>query len=240
MNKVYELGWRVAAGLCVTTGIVCAVLSFKISQELALAFLGAMSACVARMLRQSYLGRSLRINEQLVVAMAFGAAALVAEAGLLSVSGTAGVTLALVLAAASPPVVRLLHKPLRSGDAAPDWSPVTQLPPPPGPVETPETAAAAESVVRRMTTRQIIRAWRASYLDLIHAGTAAARARVVATRQRYVDELESRDPLGVRRWLDSGARAASDPTRFLDPKALPADDHDQPDDEDRPDAAAAS
>jgi hypothetical protein len=58
-------------------------------------------------------------------------------------------------------------------------------------------------------------AWRYSYRALERATTHQARALIAAQRQAYLDELERRDPTGVQRWLASGARAASDPTRFL-------------------------
>jgi hypothetical protein len=38
---------------------------------------------------------------------------------------------------------------------------------------------------------------------------------VVAQRQVYLDEMERRSPSGLRAWLESGARAAGGPERFL-------------------------
>jgi hypothetical protein len=43
------------------------------------------------------------------------------------------------------------------------------------------------------------------------------------TRERYLDEIERRDPRGFARWLSSGARAGSDPATFLTTR-----DHPQP------------
>ncbi len=40
-------------------------------------------------------------------------------------------------------------------------------------------------------------------------------ACLIETRCALLDELTHRDPEGFTRWLDSGARAASDPARFL-------------------------
>lgn len=58
-------------------------------------------------------------------------------------------------------------------------------------------------------------AWRRSFVTLRHASDARDRLGVVELRQRYLDELEQRHPFCFRRWLDSGARAAGDPSRYL-------------------------
>ena len=39
--------------------------------------------------------------------------------------------------------------------------------------------------------------------------------QVVQRRQEYLDALERRDPHGFARWMDLGARAASDPGRYV-------------------------
>ena len=57
--------------------------------------------------------------------------------------------------------------------------------------------------------------WRRSYLAVTRASKPDELTRIVALRAAYLDELERRDPTGFRRWLDSGARAASDPGRYL-------------------------
>jgi hypothetical protein len=82
------------------------------------------------------------------------------------------------------------------------------------------TAAATPSAPYRsqaaqLSTPALLQAWRASLLSLARARTATAKAAVVARRRAYLDELESRDPEGVRRWLDSGAGPGGDPSRYL-------------------------
>jgi hypothetical protein len=42
----------------------------------------------------------------------------------------------------------------------------------------------------------------------------------------YLDELERRDPAGVARWLDSGARAGGNPSKFLTPARSLGEFHD--------------
>ncbi|HEY2060301.1 MAG TPA: hypothetical protein VGH57_18175 [Amycolatopsis sp.] len=70
-------------------------------------------------------------------------------------------------------------------------------------------------VAADLATDELCVAWRRSYLELLRAVDEPTRQRVVVQRQEYLDELERRDSLGFARWLDSGARAGSDPRRFL-------------------------
>ena len=66
-----------------------------------------------------------------------------------------------------------------------------------------------------LTTGELVLAWRRSYAELLHVRTPSQQAASADRRQRLLDELERRDAEGVERWLRSGARAASDPSRFL-------------------------
>jgi len=69
--------------------------------------------------------------------------------------------------------------------------------------------------VGAMTTTELVLAWRRSYLQLMGVRSPSQLAILAARRQQLLDELERRDRPGVERWLRSGARAASDPSRFL-------------------------
>lgn len=66
-----------------------------------------------------------------------------------------------------------------------------------------------------MTTEDLCQAWRSSYVALQRSMTTDSRLRVVSMRALYLDELERRSESAVQAWLSSGARAASDPARFL-------------------------
>ncbi|WP_020658909.1 hypothetical protein [Amycolatopsis benzoatilytica] len=85
--------------------------------------------------------------------------------------------------------------------------PVRPVPVPPVP---PVTAAS-------LSTDELCLAWRRSFLLLQRASDEQGRQAVIAARQAYLDELERRDRRGFTKWLDSGARAAGDPRRFLRP-----------------------
>lgn len=99
----------------------------------------------------------------------------------------------------------------------------------PAPPDTVDPAAVTRAALHRadgdgstpesMSDAAICRAWRRSYLLLQRAGSVTARMVVVQQRQRYLDELERRNPTGLSGWLASGARAAGDPSRYIVPPA---------------------
>ncbi|MDT7710054.1 MAG: hypothetical protein QOG20_5661 [Pseudonocardiales bacterium] len=82
----------------------------------------------------------------------------------------------------------------------------------PDPVELQVTL---RPVADGLSIPELCQQWRRSYLALGRARDLAGRAQVVSFRAGYLDELERRDPVGFRRWLRDGARAASDPSRFV-------------------------
>jgi hypothetical protein len=61
---------------------------------------------------------------------------------------------------------------------------------------------------------QLFQAWQLSYVLLQHARTTRDRIALVTARQRYLDELERRNPDGFKLWMANGARAASNPGRY--------------------------
>lgn len=79
----------------------------------------------------------------------------------------------------------------------------------------PPAAGVAPEAYRALSTPHLCLAWRSSYLRLHRATTCPATAEVVLARQRLLDELERRDHTGFQRWLSTGARAASDPSRYI-------------------------
>jgi hypothetical protein len=65
------------------------------------------------------------------------------------------------------------------------------------------------------STPELRLAWRRSYLALLDVTSSPARCRIVCMRERLLDELDRRDRDGFPRWFDTGARAGSDPGRYL-------------------------
>ena len=77
------------------------------------------------------------------------------------------------------------------------------------------TAALPAITPGRASTPQLCVAWRRSYWLLHDLPQGPARCDVVAIREAILDELERRDPAGFQQWLQAGARAGSDPRRYL-------------------------
>jgi hypothetical protein len=79
------------------------------------------------------------------------------------------------------------------------------------------TVAAARPPVRpeTLSTPGLCLAWQRSYLALLDAPPGPVRDELVRVRECLLDELERRDHAGFTRWLEAGARAGSDPTRYL-------------------------
>ena len=82
---------------------------------------------------------------------------------------------------------------------------------PPPPVRRPSNTPPMPA----LPTPDLCWEWRRSYVAVVRASKPDELIRIVALRAAYLDELERRDPTGFRRWLDDGARAASDPGRYL-------------------------
>ena len=74
---------------------------------------------------------------------------------------------------------------------------------------------SAVPIPGNLSTPQLCLAWQRTYFVLLDLPADAPRGDVVALRERLLDEIERRDPDGFTRWLDTGARAGSDPGRFL-------------------------
>lgn len=81
----------------------------------------------------------------------------------------------------------------------------------------PVTAAEMAALVPVLDDAQLCRAWRASLARLREAPDCAARLQLVALRHAYLEELERRDEVAVRRWLASAPRPASTPADFRRP-----------------------
>ncbi|MFI7068407.1 hypothetical protein ACIBL3_45990 [Kribbella sp. NPDC050124] len=77
------------------------------------------------------------------------------------------------------------------------------------------SAEPSESGVEAMTGPELCMAWRRSFVELQRAESAEAMAGIADLRREILDELERRNPLGFDHWMASGARAPSDPSRYL-------------------------
>ena len=66
-----------------------------------------------------------------------------------------------------------------------------------------------------LTLRALCVAWQRSDRSLHGLPAGPVRAELITTRERLLDELEQRDPVGFRRWLHRGVHASGDPGRYL-------------------------
>jgi hypothetical protein len=90
----------------------------------------------------------------------------------------------------------------------------------PAAVEAPELPVDLQECVEHpdnFSTDILCAAWRKSYALLLRTSDKSARDKIVDLRRRLLDELEGRDSEGFTRWMESGARAGSDPSRYLTP-----------------------
>jgi len=83
----------------------------------------------------------------------------------------------------------------------------TQLPP--------QLASPPPLLCASLSDGELCWRWRTSFGALQHTVSPDQRLRLVETRAALLDELAHRHPEGFTRWLNSGARAASDPARFV-------------------------
>lgn len=174
------------------------------------------------------------------VAGVIGALTALALMGLNLFLGPASVLIGLCLTAASPPVLRQLTT---SARRALPWinreQPATEVKPAgpetftPGPTTADQDVWGSSAIppaylppaylppassLGTLSDAELCSAWRTSFITLQRHHTDAdleRRAQLIHLRQHYLDELERRNPAGFHRWLYTGARPASDPSRYI-------------------------
>lgn len=146
---------------------------------------------------------------------------LIGVVGLIALSGAAAVPLVLVLTVTAEPVARRLRR----------WPPLAQLlSPQPSALCDPDEATAPGSLPEpppscaELSGDALCRGWRTSFAELQNARSPADRLRLARIRQQYLDEIERRDPEGFAEWFSTGARAGSDPSKFLTTREPPPAD----------------
>ncbi|GAB2651755.1 hypothetical protein GCM10009743_29900 [Kribbella swartbergensis] len=125
------------------------------------------------------------------------------------IAGVSGIALVGLMVASSPTAVRLFrgpatrhHEPRREHGRLPSDQPAT-------------SPCGQERLFDDMTNAELCMAWRRSFIDLLDASSPADVASVAAYREQLLDELEARSPGGFAEWMACGARAASDPSKYL-------------------------
>lgn len=129
--------------------------------------------------------------------------------GLIAAMDAGGAALVALVAAVSPPAVRWYRSRLsrRAGAGSAGLKAAETTPAAPRNFPAPGT----------LTTDQLCLAWRTSFTALQKTRDVAEQARLAQCRRDLLDELECRDPAGFARWFADGARAASNPGRYVTP-----------------------
>jgi len=141
----------------------------------------------------------------------------VSVSGLIGLLGAPALVLLALLGVCSPAVLRrlLTRKP---GPAASREHPAPAPPAPghPAPTSpTPTPTRPPPPPCQSYSDAELCWRWRTSFAALQRTVSPDERLRLIETRSALLEELSRRDPEGFARWLNSGARAASDPSRFL-------------------------
>lgn len=211
-------------GLLSLVGVVLLVsvgLAVLAVPPLALVVLTGLGAAAGAALQRSLLPWPI-LHRHSVLAGSLCAIVLIGLVGSLGVSGAAIFGLLVVGAL---PLLRAQDGP-RQGESVAVHPSVIKAPVSPEPL-TPvnpgdeldesgdESDEPLAAVVAGWTGEELCWAWRCSFSRVQRAGDAAELARVARERRSYLDEIERRDPHGFATWMREGARAASDPRRYL-------------------------
>ena len=86
--------------------------------------------------------------------------------------------------------------------------------PAPAPVRLPDRPAQAAGISGRPTP-DLCRLWTDTGTEIARATTPDRVARLLEVREAVLEELERRDPEGVRRWLDSAPPATASPLPYV-------------------------
>lgn len=211
-----------AARAVCALGLVCGALVWSVA--------GVAGTTVALIVLSWWLLLILGVNGRRRNRIARRAGAGIAgAAGLVAAAGVAGIVLLLLLVVSSP-FLRFLVRSRRRPTFEDDPQ-ATPAPPASGgrtvrghvESETSPSGRLAE-LTKRLPRRErlvdlddsaLCLAWRQSFVSLAATRDARLRLELAELREQYLDELTRRHPVEISRWLASGARAASNPMRFL-------------------------
>jgi hypothetical protein len=213
----YRDAWVTVTAVVLVCGVWLAIADYTVLTAVTIFFFAwVMGGCALFMLYDDARPRCGKIR--LVTESALIGLAAVAASGMVALLGAAACLPLVCLAASSPWAVRRAMRVSRRRDPAD--KPMGDKPPTepvPGPLTEPSPVVFPALIAADLDLEELCWAWRRSYVRLLRCRTAVETARVVAERQQCLDELERRNPEGLSSWLEAGARAAGDPTRFVMP-----------------------
>jgi hypothetical protein len=220
----YARAWRAGLGLLTAAGVGLCML--ELSAAMTLVAVALMSACTTTVLLVAQVPRdgtkaSAGLDHSLVLGIWLGSG-VVAAATFIATSPPVALLLALLLSVTAPPVLRrCAHRghpgPLHSGAQVG----ASQELPAPGVPRCDEVTR----LLAGLSDGELCRLWRSTFWELAKQHSADECLTLVTLRQACLDELDRRDPSGLRAWLASGARASGGPERFLKPPHDPGSAH---------------
>ena len=207
--STYRILWRTAVGAFTVLGAGLAFLFLPTHTLIGIGVLVAVpggvsaAAVYTRTRTRTDNDNDVPPPRYLVKGAGLAALGVIAALGLIAVFGAAALLTLGLLAIGAPAVLRplLAHVPHPCTSTT-----VTPLPPP---------AASVPMDCQAFTDAELCWRWRTSFATLQYTLAPAERLHIVQTRSALLDELARRNPDGLTRWLGSGARAASDPTRYF-------------------------
>jgi hypothetical protein len=196
----YARRWSRACRVTAAVGVGLALVVWNPLLVLVLGMVGMVPAMVGFSLHAQTNGlgpgRLSRAEiKRMLVRAACVAAGIVAVGAYIAASPTLACTLVLAAVVTSPWVGRLAH-------------PVGEAPEP-----THSDVDDARSV-DQLSIDELCQLWRRTFHAVLHNDPSLA-VRIVGMRQVYLDEMERRDPAGLRSWLWSGPHAGSSPEKYL-------------------------
>lgn len=217
--NLYRRLWGGVVCLLAVAGFGIAVMALPWGALLALSLFAAILGplCGAGVYSQRR-GRAAPFRHVLV-AGACAVVGVIAVAGFVDFVGAVALLGVGLLVVGFPPVVRLLslHAPRTPGaPRAPGTSKAAAQT-----AEAAQPQRPAQPILepapnfQRLDDSELCWRWRTSFAALQHTVSSADRLHLIVTRAALLDELARRDPQGFSRWLNEGARAASDPARYF-------------------------
>jgi hypothetical protein len=215
--RLYRDVWVTATAVMVTAGLWAALVIGTVPGVLGMFVSFAMLGAVVGFIQVK--GDRPGARRRAVVGGSLASASLVAAGGLVGVFGPEAIWLVVAAMLSSPWTLTLSRRILRRVN--PGYAAPADPAPPPAEQLPQEMFSATTTVVTEpdkvglLDDRALCLAWRRSFVTLQHSRTGPSMLTVVEQRQLYLDELERRNPAGLSAWLESGARAAGDPSRFF-------------------------
>ena len=215
---VYRRVWQAVVVAAVACGVAAAVMLAPPSLVFLFGSMGAVAGvAVARDVAHGQ-GR----HRTAARAGAFGATAMAAIIGAAHVAGPPGLGVAALLALTSPPAAsRILSALGRHRGRVPKADThrsdgvANAAAPDAGAVGITPLLVAPGTDWGDLSDAELCLAWRRSFTGLQACANPEQVAVVAQVRAECLDELEQRHPAAFKVWLDSGARAGSDPARYL-------------------------